>query len=238
MCNGCGKRYVGTLATGNKYRYRYYTCFSRQRYGTHTCASERLPAGELDQAVTDAILDLYESTDLFEQAADAARRRDMTQRTRREKELAAVDAELRKGEEAIERYLLAFEAGTLPETACSQRLQALSARAVELRQRRASLVAALDAEPQAPTKADLRAVREHVRTALATKPLSERKALMHALVHEIRVTSRAEIQPIFRFPTPPGANTQAGAQVRSAPPAGAGPVLRRVVRLSRRLDLG
>lgn len=78
----------------------------------------------------------------------------------------------------------------------------------------------LDAEPVAPTKADLRAVRDRLRTALATKPLSERKALMHALVQEIRVTSRAEIQPAFRFPTSLGANTQVRARVRLVPPAG------------------
>ena len=70
---------------------------------------------------------------------------------------------------------------------------------------------------------DLRAVRDRLRTSLATKPVPERKALMHALVHEIRVTSRAEIQPIFRFPTPPSANTQVRAQVGSAPPAGIEP---------------
>jgi site-specific DNA recombinase len=226
VCAACGKRYVGTLATGNKYRYRYYTCFSRQRYGTRTCASDRLPAGELDQAIVDALLNLYERTDLFERAADAARQRDKSQRTRREKELAAVDAELRKGEETIERYLLAFEAGTLPEGTCTQRLEALSARAVEQRQRRASLAASLDAEPCAPTKADLRAVRDRLRTALATKPHSERKALMHVLVHEIRVTSRAEIQPVFRFPTPPAAKPQVRAQVGSAPPVGLEPTTR------------
>ena len=75
-------------------------------------------------------------------------------------------------------------------------------------------------------KADLRAVRDRLRTALATKPPSERKALMHLLVHEIRVTSRAEIQPVFRFPTPPAANPQVRAQVGSAPPAGLEPATR------------
>src|SRR6266536_2036628 len=36
---------------GNLYRYRYYVCFSRQRYGQATCAADRLPADELDRAL-------------------------------------------------------------------------------------------------------------------------------------------------------------------------------------------
>jgi site-specific DNA recombinase len=31
VCDRCGKRFVGTGARGNKYRYRYCTCFSRAR---------------------------------------------------------------------------------------------------------------------------------------------------------------------------------------------------------------
>ena len=32
-CAHCGKRYLGASANGNGGRYRYYVCFSRQRYG-------------------------------------------------------------------------------------------------------------------------------------------------------------------------------------------------------------
>ena len=42
-CTRCGKGYIGTAAHGNEHRYRYYTCFSRQRYGTATCSAERSP---------------------------------------------------------------------------------------------------------------------------------------------------------------------------------------------------
>ncbi|WP_084628430.1 recombinase family protein [Amycolatopsis nigrescens] len=44
FCSHCGKRYLGTAAKGNKYRYRYYTCFTRHRYGTEHCSADRLPA--------------------------------------------------------------------------------------------------------------------------------------------------------------------------------------------------
>ena len=74
-CAHCGKRFVGNAATGNRYRYRYYTCFSRQRYGTTACPAERLPAEELDNAILDALLDVYAHHNLFEQAVQAAQDR-------------------------------------------------------------------------------------------------------------------------------------------------------------------
>lgn len=66
VCARCGKHFVGTSAVGNRYRYRYYTCFSRQRYGTKFCDAERLPAEELDAAILDSLLHVYERTDLFD----------------------------------------------------------------------------------------------------------------------------------------------------------------------------
>jgi site-specific DNA recombinase len=49
ICDRCGKRFIGGTATGNRYTYRYYTCFSRHRYGVDTCDSERLPAEEIER---------------------------------------------------------------------------------------------------------------------------------------------------------------------------------------------
>ncbi len=73
VCARCGKHFVGTSAVGNRYRYRYYTCSTRQRYGTKYCDAERLPAEELDAAILDALLHVYERTDLFDKAVAAAR---------------------------------------------------------------------------------------------------------------------------------------------------------------------
>ncbi|MDA8267260.1 MAG: zinc ribbon domain-containing protein, partial [Actinomycetota bacterium] len=126
VCARCGKHFVGTSAVGNRYRYRYYTCFTRQRYGTKYCDAERLPAEELDAAVLDALLHTYEHTDLFDKAVAAARRRARAERGNHEQELAVVDAGITKAEDAIERYLSAFESGTLSEAQCGKRLEGLA----------------------------------------------------------------------------------------------------------------
>lgn len=71
-CARCGHHFTGTVAHGRSSSYRYYTCFSRQRYGTKACDADRLPADALDAAVLDALLKTYGRTDLFDRAVKAA----------------------------------------------------------------------------------------------------------------------------------------------------------------------
>ena len=163
ICARCGKRFVGGIANGNRYRYRYYTCFSRARYGKETCAAERLPADALDAAVLNALLATYADRDLFDRALASARDAVSKGRGCHEQELAAVIQELRASEQAIDRYLLAFEAGTLTDKQCSRRLESLSVRTAELCERRATLEASLaDVPRHAARLADLDQLRGRV----------------------------------------------------------------------------
>jgi site-specific DNA recombinase len=41
-CPDCGGKYIGTAARGRSRTYRYYTCFSRNRYGAAGCTGVRL----------------------------------------------------------------------------------------------------------------------------------------------------------------------------------------------------
>jgi site-specific DNA recombinase len=201
VCTKCGKHFVGTSAVGNRYRYRYYTCFSRQRYGTKYCDAERLPADELDAAVLDATFSTYERTDLFDKAVRAARRRAKAQQANHTQELAFIDAEATKAEEATERYLGAFEAGTLSESQCGARLQKLGTKVADLRARREELLAAIEqASATAPSADELSALRDQIAHALANGSVPARKALLQSLVHEIRVDSRNRVVPWFRVP--------------------------------------
>jgi site-specific DNA recombinase len=203
VCARCGKHFVGASATGNRYRYRYYTCFSRHRYGSRTCPTERLPAEELDAALLEALLATYQRTDLFQLAVQAAAARLDSVHDQHQGELIVVNAELRRTEEAIQRYLLAFEAGTLADTDLAPRVRALTAKIAELQHRQGELTAAIDQiTSQPPSQAILAHLRERVREALTQGPMPAKKALVQALVHEIRVESRYTIIPTFRVPTP------------------------------------
>jgi site-specific DNA recombinase len=207
-----------------------------QRYGTKYCDAERLPAEELDAAILDALLRVYERTDLFDKAVSAARRRARAERGNHDQEMAVVDAGITKAEDAIERYLSAFESGTLSEAQCGKRLEGLAAKVRDLRQRREELVVAVQQASASGLDAEVIAeMRHHIEKVVTDGAVPARKALLQAPVHEIRVEGRDRVVPWFRVPG--GADPKVRALARSAPSAGAGPVLRRVVRLSRRLVL-
>ena len=129
VCDRCGKHFVGGTYHGNRYRYRYYTCFSRHRYGTSTCPADRLPAEELDRAVLESLMAVYSTSDLFREAVAGARGRTDDMRDQCEAEIRLVDVELRKIDDATDRYLAAFEDGTMPQAQCGTRLRGLGTKA-------------------------------------------------------------------------------------------------------------
>ena len=100
-CTHCGKRYIGTAAHGNKYRYRYYTCFSRHRYGTATCPAERLPADQLESEVRGSLLRTISRHDLLDAALAAGLARSGAKRRQHQDELKVVEVELTKAEEPL-----------------------------------------------------------------------------------------------------------------------------------------
>jgi site-specific DNA recombinase len=153
VCGGCGRHFTGTRATGRNSTYRYYTCGGRQRYGIKTCAAERLPAEALDDAVVRSLLAAYEDTDLFAKAVSEAQERALLGHRRHEGELRALDAELAKVDAGIDRYLRAFETGSMPESICGDRVKELGLRATALRARRQDFIDEMEqAELSAPTR--------------------------------------------------------------------------------------
>ncbi|MEV0269629.1 zinc ribbon domain-containing protein [Hamadaea sp. NPDC050747] len=73
ICPECGCKYIGTSATGKRRGYRYYTRFSRARYGKAGCAAHRIDADLVDEAVTQALIDFYGRTDLIADTITAER---------------------------------------------------------------------------------------------------------------------------------------------------------------------
>jgi hypothetical protein len=115
--------------------------------------------------------------------------------------LRAVGGEIGKAEAAIDRYLDAFEAGTLREQQCGWRVQALTAKLVEFKTRQDELRDLLDtAHDPTPDPQALAELLEPVRAAVRHGPLPVRTSLVETLVEEIRVHSRGHIVPVFRLP--------------------------------------
>ena len=215
-CARCGKRYVGAAANGNGGRYRYYVCFTRQRYGRSACDADSLPADELEHAILDQLTDLLgREEDIRHEIQNAFAELDAN-RPKREAELERLDAELRKTNDSLDRYFHAFENNAMPEQACAPRIAQLTQRLSELEAHRTELAIDNEEGPEPLTDDDLHTLQAHVAQVIADGDPPTCKALLQALVQEIRVVSRTEIYPFFYLPAvrPP---------YGSVPPAGIEP---------------
>ena len=70
VCEKCGKHFIGASAQEKAYRYAYYVCFSRHRYGTQECDQDRLRADELEDRVVESLLSTLARRELLEEAVE------------------------------------------------------------------------------------------------------------------------------------------------------------------------
>jgi site-specific DNA recombinase len=199
VCATCGKRYVGTAAHGRNARYRYYTCFSRNRHGRQGCRSDVLRADLLDHAVLESLLATYADTELVSAAIERWRSSAAEQGHDSASHLRRLEAEISGSESAVRRYYNAFENGRLPEARFASRVDALERRLTELRSKLEELHDS-EKSAEAPSKESMRDAEEAVRDAMLNGTAGQRKALLKELIVEVRVESRDSIIPTFRLP--------------------------------------
>jgi site-specific DNA recombinase len=203
-CGKCGNRFLGTVAHGRKRPYRYYTCFSRNRYGRHGCQADRLPADAFEHAVVASMQATYSNSDLIERAVTGAMKRANATLPGKRSELRSLEARIERAEQALQRYFDAFESGSLAAGRLAGRMDELERRLAELRAQRETLQEELaDKSIVTPTTSDIGAVLTALNDAMGNGTHSQRKALMQQLVAEIRVESRSAIFPTYRLPAPP-----------------------------------
>ncbi len=199
-CAQCGKRYVGAAANGKGGRYPYYVCFTRQRYGRQHCEGDRLPAEELEHAILAQLRSVLEQEPLVRQAIEEAFAELQAARPKRQADLARLEAELRKTNEALDRYFRAFEEQTLPAAACGSRIEELTEKLRGLEARREELVVEEGDAPESLSEEDVRTLAGQVREVVEQGDRRQQKALLQGLVQEIQVVSREEIYPFFFVP--------------------------------------
>jgi site-specific DNA recombinase len=203
-CGVCTRRYIGAASSGQRHRYRYYMCWTRNRYGAGSCDSTRLRADDVEARVFEDILERYSKTDLLLHATQAQRGQLAQQLTQRRGELRAIKSEIAATETAIERYMDAFERGTLPEEAFGDRVRELGLKAKALRARQAEL-------QQLPhpgddtelTLAALELMYRYLKRIIEHAPDDIRKNVAQALVHDLHVDDPTHITPTYRIIAPP-----------------------------------
>jgi len=218
-CPGCGCKYLGTAAHGRGGTYRYYTCFTRARYGPATCPAPRLPADQADTAVLAALAAFYaQDPNLITDAITRASAHHAGGHAGRQAEADAITAQISAKETAIGRYHAAFENGTMDDTTAGPRLRELRDDITRLRARHAELTDTISA-PQPPPAATLDHLRGYLpRLLTAHGPAIERKAAIETLIHEIRITDQG-LTPVYKIPAPgtpiPGHDTATQTAVRT-----------------------
>ena len=103
----CGRKYIGTVAHGRYNRYRYYVCWTRDRYGTKAgCAVHRFSADELETAVSAAMIEFYTTQhDVINEAVADAQTAHARATSGHRDQLAAVIRDMKENTAAIDRYL-------------------------------------------------------------------------------------------------------------------------------------
>ncbi|MBC8090609.1 MAG: recombinase zinc beta ribbon domain-containing protein [Pseudonocardia sp.] len=226
-CALCGKRYLGTSATGRHDRYRYYTCYTRQRYGPDACPAERLPADQIEHAVLYALLDTYQRTELVDEAAAAVAAALTANHDNTQAELDTIDTELAALDVKTDRLINAIENG-LDHADAIERITANRQRTNQLRQRRNDLADLTTRPLTCPTQDQISDITTAINDAITAADVNTTKRLFTQLLHKVTVTGRNNIKPYFRVPM----NEQTldpGSRVRtlsgSVPPTGFEPVL-------------
>ena len=147
-----------------------------------------------------ALVDLYSDPEFITRALRANQDAATLTVRQRYDELTATDAELAKTEAAVERYMHAFEAGTLTADIFAERVRELGNKAKLLRARQAELAeVAAEATAPLPSFDEVEALRDQLQAVALSGPGAVRKAVAQAFVHSLTVEARDKILPKFEI---------------------------------------
>jgi site-specific DNA recombinase len=199
-CPLCGKAYLGMTATGRNRTYRYYTCFTRNRYGTDRCNAPRIEAEAFDELALAAVGDFYRTrTDLITQAITAAQDDYRATKAAVEAELSTVTSQMAQKEAAVDRYFTDYEEGKIDKALLEGRIEKLGVELRALRHHRDELHLRIDDEPKHLTGVDFTALNAYISEVIDHGTTAIRKSLCEAAIHELRIDLNAsKATPIFR----------------------------------------
>jgi site-specific DNA recombinase len=199
-CPRCNHRYLGTNAHGRSRTYRYYTCFTRNRYGVDRCSAPRIDADGLDAQVLAALRDFYTNhLDEAEQAIAAARHEQHQARAGYTHELAEVQEQLAAKEAVVDRYLTDYEDNKIDRETVARRIDKLSDQIRQLRHRSDELTFLANVDDQDLDTSYLTSIRDRIQEIINTGTPQERKTMCEALLAELRIDGDTAT-PIINVP--------------------------------------
>ena len=149
----------------------------------------------LDQAIIEALIDFHGNTDLILAAIgrEQALRDEGSEKERAA--LAGIGQEIRNVEASIDRYLSAFENGSLDEQSCGHRVQDLVVKLGQLKVRQEELRHAGSDVPRAPSAEAIDRVKRDLVEVLTHGTPGQRKAVH---VEEVKIDDETLV-PIYKI---------------------------------------
>jgi site-specific DNA recombinase len=201
VCARCRRRFTGTIATGKLgVRYRYYTCASRVQYGSARCDQARLRADVLEEAVLTHVLANLRDTRVVRRSMEKALQGFDSVQPKLQREFDGVRRKLKETQAAIDKYLRAFETGSMSPDVCGPRLAELYGLIHDLARGRDELEIQLSAKEALPDFGTVSAAAAHWAEELESADMALFKHLFGTLVPEILVESRSNIRPVIHLP--------------------------------------
>jgi len=115
-------------------------------------------------------------------------------------EQRAIDAQIAATEAAIDRYLTAFENGTLDERTCGHRIGDLTTRLGQLKTHRDELNHLVDHLPTTPSPQAIERLQRQLAHVLRHGTHGQKKAVIEAHVAEIKI-EESQLILVFKIPT-------------------------------------
>ena len=201
-CTVCHGAYVGAGAHNKSRFYRYYICRKRQIAGAYGCRGFRVPADDIEDEVFDQLVEYFAAYQIVEEAAAAALVAVNDEEPRLRAELASTEAELKTTTKALNRYLHAFESGSMPAEKCAPRVDELSDRCERLTAHRDRLGTQLNKalQPKLPTREQLVALHAELARILREGSPDVKKKVVEEFVDHVDITPEREVTPYFRLP--------------------------------------
>jgi len=198
-CARCKSHMFGGGGYKNGEHVPYYVC--SKRFNQHECEQDYVRAELLETAVTEDIKMMFRDEQFMARIWEEANRRLGEEKPDVDKEIKELEARLVKTRARIERYLDAFEKGTMKPELCNEKLEDLNARIKELEAEKRELEARRERlELPALDKEMLSALVDNFEEVMAEGTNPQKKHLLRRLVKKVLVHDRRTIEVWYGLP--------------------------------------
>lgn len=205
-CGRCGSRLFGVSANARGQHFAYYAC--QKRSDTKDCDLPYIRADVIEGQILSDIQKVFRDEALLEEIWQNAQEQLAADAPEIDAEIKYVGEEQSRSQSALDRYLRAFEAGTMSPADCSQRVGELTAQIRQLDDQRSALQEQRAALDLPVTRGDfLNEILTNLSGVVGAIPAPQRKHLLQLLVEEVLVHDRCAFEVWYRLPQFQGVRT-------------------------------